>query len=98
MSLAQRSKFHVLVIESRNSTFENHPSKCRLGTSGLNFNLGLTGVKTVNKLAYSHPKEKGQFQIRVKISANMHKNVINVLYVTKINVINHIDFMIVYMI
>ena len=44
MSLAQRSKFHVLLIGPKNGTFENRPSKGRSGTSGLNFYLGLTGV------------------------------------------------------
>ena len=52
MSLAQRSKFHVLLIGPKNSTFENRPSKGRSGTSGLNFCLGLTGVKSISRLPF----------------------------------------------
>ena len=32
-------------LDQKNGTFENRPSKGRSGTSGLNFCLGLTGVK-----------------------------------------------------
>ena len=37
-------------LDQKNSTFENRPSKGRSGTSGLNFCLGLTGVKSSWKM------------------------------------------------
>ena len=43
-------------LDKKNGTFENRPSKGRSGTSGLNFYLGLTGVKTLflSKIALKH--------------------------------------------